>query len=176
MSKYIVKAPLEAYTRLLIEKKLEKLGYCVDELNPDCNIYRERAKMEYQDQLLDGKNPDFLIYEKNTDNILAVIEAKRSSIAIDVAKEQAIEFYAKPLNIPIIFLFNGNSFSAITQNNEPIKVDNIEITDFVDEKTLIKLIHNDFNIESVPSTVNLTRDDLLKKFKKANDLLREAGL
>ncbi len=176
MSKYIIKAPLEAYTRTLIEKKLEKLGYCVDELKPECNIYRERAKMEYQDELLSGKNPDFLIYEKNTDNILAVIEAKRPSISIDVAREQAIEFYAKPLNIPIIFLFNGNSFSAITQNNTPIKIDNIEITDFVNEETLIKLIKNNFKIDSVPSTVNLTRDDLLKKFKKANDLLREAGL
>ena len=176
VSKYIVKAPLEAYTRQLIEKKLENLKYCIDEMNTNCNIYRERAKMEYQDKLLDSKNPDFLIYESGTDRILALIEAKRPSISIDIAKKQAIEFYAKPLNIPIIFLFNGNSFLAITKDEKAIKIDNIEISDFVNEQTLIKLIENNFEIDSIPNGIGISKDELLKKFKKANDLLRKAGL
>ena len=176
VSDYIVKAPLEAYTRQVIEKKLETLGYCCDELNKDCNIYRERAKMEYQDKLLNGKNPDFLIYETNTDNILAVIEAKRPSISIETAEKQAIQYYANPLNIPIIFLFNGGSFSAITREGKPIKIDNIELSDFVNEETLIKLINNNFELDSIPSNINLTKEDLLKKFKQADNLLRKAGL
>lgn len=152
------------------------MKYCIDEMNPNCNIYKERAKMEYQDKLLDSKNPDFLIYESGTDRILALIEAKRPSISIDIAKKQAIEFYAKPLNIPIIFLFNGNSFLAITKDEKAIKIDNIEISDFVNEQTLIKLIENNFEIDSIPNGIGISKDELLKKFKKANDLLRKAGL
>ena len=48
--------------------------------------------MEYQDKLLDSKNPDFLIYESGTDRILALIEAKRPSISIDIAKNKQLSF------------------------------------------------------------------------------------
>ena len=68
------------------------MKYCIDEMNPNCNIYKERAKMEYQDKLLDSKNPDFLIYESGTDRILALIEAKRPSISIDIAKNKQLSF------------------------------------------------------------------------------------
>ena len=174
--KYIQKKPLEAYTRSIIEKKLENLGYNMDELDPKCNVYRERTKMNFQDKLLQGKKPDFLIYESGTDKILAVIEAKRPSVSIDEARKQAICFYAKPLDIPTVFLFNGNSFSAITKDEKPIKIDKIELSDFVDESTLKNLINNNFEVETIPTGCEFSREDLLKKFKKANDLLRKAGL
>ena len=174
--KYIQKKPLEAYTRSIIEKKLENLGYNMDELDPKCNVYRERTKMNFQDKLLQGKKPDFLIYESGTDKILAVIEAKRPSVSIDEARKQAICFYAKPLDIPAVFLFNGNSFSAITKDEKPIKIDKIELSDFVDESTLKNLINNNFEVETIPTGCEFSREDLLKKFKKANDLLRKAGL
>ena len=126
-SKYVVKAPLEPYTRKLIEDKLSLLKYNMDEMDLNCNVYRERAKMEYQDSLLQGKNPDFIIYKTGTDIPLAVIEAKRLGVTLEQAVNQAIDFYAKPLNIPIVFVFNGASFYACSQNKEPIKIDKIEI-------------------------------------------------
>ena len=75
-SKYINKAPLEAYTRKLIEDKLVALHYNTDELHPECNVYRERAKMEYQDKLLNGKNPDFVIYKSGTDDNIMITDNK----------------------------------------------------------------------------------------------------
>lgn len=84
--------------------------------------------------------------------------------------------YATPLNIPIIFVFNGNSFFGCSKEKKPIKIDNIEINDFVDEKTLIELVNNNFSIESVPHNITISKTELLKKFKKANNLLRKAGL
>ena len=169
--------PLEPYTRLLIEKRLSLLGYNLDESDPDtCNVYRERAKTKYQDNLLNGKNPDFLIYEKGTTKILAVIEAKRPSISLEKAIDQAINHYAIPLNIPIVFVFNSSSFYACSKERKPIKIDNIEINDFVDEDTLKKLINSNYEIETVPEGFTLSRADLLAKFKKANKLLRKAGL
>ena len=167
---------MEAFTRKLIEDKLVSLKYHMDELDKQCNVYRERAKMEYQDKLLNGKNPDFLIYKTGTDIPLAVIEAKRIGITLEQAVDQAINSYAKPLDIPIVFVFNGTSFYACSQNREPIKIDKIEISDFVDEETLIDLIEHHFEIETVPTGFTLTKEELLAVFKKANNLLRKAGL
>lgn len=171
-----MKPPLEANTRRRIEERLGNLGYVMDEQQPGCNIYRERAKYEHQDNLLGGKNPDFLIYQSGTSRILAVIEAKRPSSTLEKAIDQAIDLYAKPLGIPIVFVYNSNTFFASTVDRKPIKIDNIEINDFVDEETLLKLINHDFNIESIPAGFSFTRSDLLKKFKEANNLLRKAGL
>jgi len=169
--------PLEPYTRQVIENRLSLLGYGMDESDPNtCNVYRERAKTRYQDRLLKGKNPDFLIYEKGTTKILAVIEAKRPSISLEKAIDQAIKDYAIPLGIPVVFVFNSSSFYACTKERKPIKIDNIEINDFVDECTLKKLINSNFEIETVPEGFTLSRADLLAKFKKANKLLRKAGL
>lgn len=173
---YDLKNPLEAFTRVNIEKRLEALGYNRNEFDKKCNVYRERAKYKYQDNLLNGRNPDFLIYETDTSRILAVIEAKRPSSSLDQAIDQAIEYYAKPLNIPIVFVFNSGTFYACTVKKEPIRIDNIELNDFVDEKTLLRLIRGNFNIDSVPTGFSITRDELLKKFKAANNLLRKAGL
>ncbi len=175
-SKYSIKEPLEAYTRSIIEERLRSLGYNMDETDTNCNIYRERAKYKFQDDALNGKNPDFLVYKENSTLILAVIEAKRPGISLDTAIDQAIKLYANPLNIPIVFVYNAGSFYACTKDRNSIKIDGIEISDFVDEDTLLKLIDGDFNIESVPSGFSLSRADLLTKFKKANDLLRKAGL
>lgn len=165
-SKYVVKAPLEPYTRKLIEDKLSLLKYNMDEMDLNCNVYRERAKMEYQDSLLQGKNPDFIIYKTGTDIPLAVIEAKRLGVTLEQAVNQAIDFYAKPLNIPIVFVFNGASFYACSQNKEPIKIDKIEISDFVDEETLLELIDNNFEIETVPTGFSLTKEDCYLSLRK----------
>ena len=132
--------------------------------------------MEYQDKLLKGKNPDFIIYKTATDIPLAVIEAKRLGVTIDQAIDQAINYYAIPLNIPVVFVFNGASFYACSKDRKPIKIDKIEISDFVDEKTLLELIDNDYEIETVPSGFSLNKEDLLSIFKRANNLLRKAGL
>lgn len=175
-SQYINKAPLEAYTRKLIEDKLIALHYNTDELHSDCNVYRERAKMEYQDKLLNGRNPDFVIYKTGTDIPLAVIEAKRLGVTLEQAITQAIEYYAMPLNIPTVFVFNGMSFYACSKERIPLKIDKIEISDFVDEKTLLELIDNNYELESVPEGLSLSKEELLSIFKKANNLLRKAGL
>ena len=74
------------------------------------------------------------------------------------------------------FVFNSSTFYACSRGRKPLKIDNIEINDFVDEKTLIKLIESNFEIETVPEGFTLSRDELLKKFKKANNILRKAGL
>ncbi len=177
LNPYKIKEPLEAHTRVIIEDRLRALGYNMDESHPEvCNIFRERAKYQYQDDVLQAKNPDFLVYETGKSRILAVIEAKRPSCTLEKAIDQAIDYYATPLDIPIVFVYNSNAFFACSKDRRAIKINKIEISDFVDEKTLISLIDNNFEIETVPPGFKLSRADLLKKFKTANNLLRKAGL
>ena len=176
MNKLQYTEPLEPYTRQVIENKLSILGYNMDESNQDaCNVYRERAKYIYQNDLFEGKRPDFLIYESGKSRILAVIEAKRPSTTLDKAISQALD-YARLLDIPAVFVYNSSSFYACTQDGSPIKIDDTEINDFVNEKTLIKLIDSNFKLETVPEGFTLSRADLLGKFKKCNNILRKAGL
>ena len=124
---YSIKPPLEAYTRTKIEERLRSLNFNMDETDSNCNIFRERAKYNYQDDLLNGRNPDFLVYQSGTSKILAVIEAKRPSVSLESAIDQAIEYYATPLDIPIVFVYNSGAFYACTKDREPIKIDNIGI-------------------------------------------------
>ena len=107
---YSIKPPLEAYTRTKIEERLRSLNFNMDEMDSNCNIFRERAKYNYQDDLLNGRNPDFLVYQSGTSKILAVIEAKRPSVSLESAIDQAIEYYATPLDIPIVFVYNSGAF------------------------------------------------------------------
>lgn len=79
-NKYKLTLPLEPYTRKIIEDKLKLLSYELDEMKESCNVYRERAKYRYQEDKLNGKNPDFLIYKTDSSEILAVIEAKRPGL------------------------------------------------------------------------------------------------
>ena len=46
-SKFAIKHPLEAYTRTIIEKRLESLGYGMDERDSSCNVYRLRKSTRY---------------------------------------------------------------------------------------------------------------------------------
>lgn len=57
--------PLEPYTRQVIESRLALLGYDLDESHHEtCNVYRERAKLKFQDEFLNGRNPDFLFIKR----------------------------------------------------------------------------------------------------------------
>ena len=67
----------ESAARKSIDSILSNLGWSVDEQQLDCNVYTERAKTEDQNIKLQGKQPDYILYEYGTDRPIAVIEAKR---------------------------------------------------------------------------------------------------
>ena len=177
MLKYIRKAPLEAHTRTNINMKLTKLGYDLNEFSTSCNVFQERAKTIYQDKLLKGKNPDYIIYKTGTNTPIAVIEAKRPGLSLEKGIVQATNFYAKPLGISIIFVTNDTFvYSYNINEDKPLKVDGAELQHLVDEDTIMNFIENGCEIESAPKGLNYTKDELLALFKRANKLLRKAGL
>ncbi len=90
---------------------------------------------------------------------------------------QAIEKYAKPLQIPLVFVFNETFVLARhTLQIRPLKIDGEELQDFVDQFTSLRFINEGAEILSTPKGINFTRDELMDTFKSVNNLLRKEGL
>src|SRR3989338_11317070 len=98
---------LESSTRKRIDSWLTELGWNIDEDSFNCNCFTERAKTKEQNKKFQGKKPDFVLYKSGTDEPIAIIEAKRKGQSIDKALDQAINRYAKPLGVNIVFAIDG---------------------------------------------------------------------
>lgn len=169
--------PLEPHTRTQIDLRLRNLGWILDEKKPSCNVFQEHPKTKKEQNKLKGKFPDYTLYESGTNKAIAVIEAKRPGESLSKAIKQAINDYANPLNIPMVFSFNDTFVQSLyIPKNRPLKIDGEELQDFIDQHTALRFINEGPEILSAPKELQLTREELLKIFKEANDLLREEGL
>lgn len=59
--------PLEAETRVLIDRSLENLGWKLS--GKDQNVYYEQPRSEAEKKKLCGKRPDYVLYSKDSDMI-----------------------------------------------------------------------------------------------------------
>ncbi len=64
--------PLESATRKQIDLILNNLGWRTDESEPECNVFTERAKTIEQDRKFEGDDPDYVLYQSNTDNPIVI--------------------------------------------------------------------------------------------------------
>ena len=173
----MVRSPLEAHTRAQINVRLMNLGWNLNEKSPECTVTQEQAKTNAQNALFKGKKPDYVLYEKGTDTPIAIIEAKRPGQDLDVALKQAIDLYATPLNVPLVFAFNDTFVVAKhTGQNRSLKIDGEELQDFVDQLTSLRFINEGAEILSAPPGINFSRGELQSIFKDVNNLLRKEGL
>ncbi len=167
----------ETATRKKIDALLNNLGWRTDEEKPDCNVYTERAKTEEQRKKLKGKQPDYILYKSWTDEPIAVIEAKKRGQSIEEALKQGIEKYAKPLGLNIIFAYDSTFIKSFDLRvNKELTIDNEPVKDFISEERLLRFLHEGSNIEAVNRKVKHTREELIKTFEWANNLLRKEGL
>ena len=72
--------PLEAETRVLIDRSLENLGWKLS--GKDQNVYYEQPRSEAEKKKLCGKRPDYVLYSKDSDKPLIVIEAKKKGVRL----------------------------------------------------------------------------------------------
>ena len=163
--------------------QLDNLGWTVDESNPHNNVTQQRAKTEIQKaQLRDAssgalKFPDFVLYENGTTRPVAVIEAKRPGQSLDRALAQAIELYAIPLNAPLVFAYNDTYVeSRHIAQNRGLKIDGEDIRQFVNHYTALRFVHEGPEILAAPQNIQVSREELIRIFKRQANLLREAGL
>ena len=84
--------PLEAATRQLVDTNLKNLGW--EFAGKNQNVWLEQARTIAEQKKLGGKRPDYVLYSKDSDTPLIVIETKKKGERIDTALEQGI-FYAK---------------------------------------------------------------------------------
>nr|WP_277998631.1 N-6 DNA methylase [Sphingomonas liriopis] len=168
--------PLESATRKRIDANLDNLGWACDERSAECNVYTERPKTRDQKALLKGAQPDYVLYESGTDTPIAIIEAKRSGQSLVDALRQAIELYAKPLGVPIVFVADGSFVEAHDlRDGHRLRIDGEDITAFLSERDLLRFIDQGSSI-ATPEVIRHTKQELISSFGAANDLLRKEGL
>ena len=167
----------EASVTYAIATQLENLGWILDEKNPDCNVTQQRAKTIEQKKLLHNKFPDFVLYKKATNIPIGVIEAKKPKKSLSNALNEAKEKYAKPLNAPLIFAYNDTYVETYHLYKErPLKIDGEDVRQFIDHYTALRFFEDGAEIFSAPKNIQHSREQLIKIFRKAADLLREAGI
>ena len=167
----------ESFTRKKIDLLLNNLGWHTEEDSPSCNVFTERAKTISQNNKLKNKKPDYVLYRSGTDEPIAIIEAKKKGESIDKALSQAIQLYAKPLGVNIVFALDGSFVKTWhIKDKKELKVENITINDLLPENKLLRFLKEGSTINEVTKEVRYSREELIKIFKWANDLLRKEGL
>ena len=168
---------LETSTRKKIDLMLDALSWNTDEDAPNCNVFTGRVKKTEQKAKLKGKMPDYVLYKSGTDEPIAVIEAKKKGESIEDALKQAVERYANPLGIKIVFAIDGAFIKTyhITDQKE-LTIDEEPVRELISEARLLRFLTEGSDIEEVGEQVKHTREELIRIFKWANDLLRDEGL
>lgn len=165
--------PLEADTRVLIDNSLESLGWKLK--GKEKNVYFEQPRTEAEHKLLGGKRPDYVLYSKDSDKPLIVIEAKKKGSRIDNALEQGIG-YARALGAPLVFATDGvfcKSFHTIA--NRPPILNGEEVDEFIREALALRFL-NGYEVNTVSPRVQYDRKELIHIFDEANNMLRGDGL
>ena len=174
---------LEASVVHSICTQLENLGWIVDEKNSENNVTQQRAKTSEQKERLREKNegrlkfPDFVLYEKGTTQPIGIIEAKRPGESLEQALKQAEERYARPLDVPIVFAYNDTFVVARhVASGRELKIDGEDVRQFIEQYLVLRFIKEGPEILSAPKHLHVSREELIRIFRKQANLLREAGL
>ena len=165
--------PLEAETRILIDRSLENLGWKLS--GKDQNVYYEQPRTEAEKKKLGGKRPDYVLYSKESERPLIVIEAKKKGSRIDTALEQGIN-YARTINAPLVFATDGVFCKAFhTDANRPPILNGEEIDEFIREALALRYLTS-YEVNTVSPKVQYDRKELIRIFDEANNMLRGEGL
>lgn len=165
--------PLEADTRVLIDRSLENLGWKFN--GKDKNVFFEQPRTESERKKLGGKRPDYVLYSKESDRPLIVIEAKKKGSCIDVALEQGIN-YARTIEAPLVFATDGvfcKAFHTVA-NRTPI-LNGEEMDEFIREALALRYLTS-YEVNTVSPKVQYDRKELIRIFDEANNMLRGEGL
>ncbi len=165
--------PLEAETRVLIARSLQNLGWKLS--GKEQNVYYEQPRSEAEKKKLGGKRPDYVLYSKDSDKPLIVIEAKKKGVRLDAALEQGIQ-YAKAIEAPLVFATDGVFCKAFhTVANRPPILNGEEVDEFIREALALRYLTS-YEVNTVSPKVQYDRKELIRIFDEANNMLRGEGL
>ena len=165
--------PLEAETRVLIDRSLENLGWKFK--GKDKNVFFEQPKTELERKKLGGKRPDYVLYSNESEKPLIVIEAKKKGSRIDEALEQGIG-YARAIDAPLVFATDGVFCKTFhTGANRPPILNGEEVDEFIREALALRYLTS-YEVNTVSPKVQYDRKELIRIFDEANNMLRGEGL
>ncbi len=164
---------LEADARIQVNNRLKNLGWKLD--GPDKNVFFEQPKTDEEKKKLQGKRPDYVLYRKDSDEPLIVIETKKKGQNIDKALEQGLA-YSKAIDAPIVYATDGVFCKAIHSKYEKtLLLNGEELDEFIRELLAIEYI-NKYEVNTISKKVQYCREELIKIFDEANNMLRVEGL
>lgn len=165
--------PLEAETVCSSDRSLENLGWKLS--GKEQNVYYEQPRSEAEKKKLGGKRPDYVLYSKDSDKPLIVIEAKKKGVRLDAALEQGIQ-YAKAIEAPLVFATDGVFCKAFhTVANRPPILNGEEVDEFIREALALRYLTS-YEVNTVSPKVQYDRKELIRIFDEANNMLRGEGL
>ncbi|MCC8407251.1 MAG: N-6 DNA methylase [Rickettsia endosymbiont of Sceptobius lativentris] len=166
----------EQQTEWIISNNLVNKGWHIDN-DTKKNVYFQKPKSKTEQTRLNGKRPDYILYESNTDKPIAIIEAKKTGVDLKQALDQAAE-YAKLLDVPIVFAMNGAYCEArFVANNKELILNGDEVRELLREKELLAFLEANSNEAwTIPKEVKVSREELISIFKNLNNILRSEGL
>ncbi len=168
--------PKESATRKKIDRILSNLGWQTDEEAPECNVFTERCKTVEQNKLLKGKEPDYVLYASDSDRPIAIIETKRPGETLAIAIEKAVRDYAVPLDVNVVFACDGALIETFDRRSSgPLLQDDEPLTDLLTESLLLRFADEGPCLFTA-TTTQQTKEELIRVFAQANDLLRKEGL
>lgn len=157
----------EADARVLIDNQLRAKGW------DNAQIAREGAATPEQNRALGRKRPDYVLYRKNSERPLAIVEAKKRGTNIRAALAQGLG-YAKKLECPVVFASDGVlTVSAHASNGKPLMVNNEEVRELPGEGILLNFLHS--RIWARDKVIQNSRE-LISIFSSTSKMLRAEGL
>jgi len=168
--------PAESATRKKIDRILTNLGWQIDEESAECTVFTERAKTTVENRNLKGKRPDYVLYAPGTERPIAVIETKRPGVTLAAAIQKASEEYAAPLGINIVFACDGGLVESFDRRSRgPLQQDDEPVTELLPVSLLLRFEAEGPSLYT-PTKTQQTKQELIRIFAQANDLLRKEGL
>ncbi len=166
---------VERDTEILIDNQLKNLGWNNNPRSATRNVYQQRVKTEEQKKRLQGKRPDYILYPSNSNDPLAIIEAKRPGQNIHEALRQGA-WYAERLEAPIVFATDGVFTKTVhIKINKPLMLNGEEVDELIREVLALRYLNTN-EVSTLDKKVIRSRGELINIFGTVNNLLREEGL
>lgn len=167
----------EQNVRTLVDGQLKNLGWNLQH-GKKCNVFQEQPRTEEERRKLKGKRPDYVLYagkEIHRKEPLAIIETKKPGANLGEALKQG-DWYAKQLSAPIVFATDGIYYKTLhTKFHKPLYLNGEEVDELIRELQAIKFLENN-EVDTISTKVKYSRQELIKIFEEANNLLRAEGL
>lgn len=165
----------ESEAEVVIDLQLSACDWQLDPRQPGRNVHKQQPRTPEQKTALGGKQPDYVLYAHGDSNKPSlVIEAKKPGVSMENALGQGKE-YARRLGAPLVVVSDGwrvKTWHMVC--NSPLFLDGHEVDElFSPEMTRAFISHNSFS--TFLKDVGIEREELVGKFKKANNILKAEG-